>query len=120
MSKKDAVREERILMDVVVDAYDSEERAMGWYYYLDDKISFPFIAECIVADKRTPLELSEQITVVKMSAENYCEHDMYVDVSWKGRDLAIPLSQIKPLDADDNTVESIADWHYWNNMGYRF
>jgi hypothetical protein len=36
MSKKDEIREERIDMEVVVDAYDSGERAMGWYYYLED------------------------------------------------------------------------------------
>ena len=36
MSKveKDNDREYRIDMEVVVDAYDSEERAMGWYYYV--------------------------------------------------------------------------------------
>ncbi len=31
--EKDESREERILMEVVVDAHDEEERAMGWYYY---------------------------------------------------------------------------------------
>ncbi|MBI3687632.1 MAG: hypothetical protein HY241_09940 [Actinobacteria bacterium] len=25
-------------MEIVVDAYDSGERAMGWYYYLQDTI----------------------------------------------------------------------------------
>ena len=40
---EDAVREERILMEVVFDAYGTEERAMGWYYYLADKILFPFV-----------------------------------------------------------------------------
>ena len=28
--------EERITYEIVVDCYDSEEVAMGWYYYLDD------------------------------------------------------------------------------------
>ena len=118
MSGKDAAREERIFMEAVVDAYNSEERAMGWYYYLEDKISFPFTAECIATDKRTPLKRREQITVVQMSGENYCTHDMYVDISWKDKPLAIPLAQIKPLDADEDTVEAIGDWHYWKNQGY--
>lgn len=30
----DPEREQRIAMEIVVDAYDSQERAMGWYYYL--------------------------------------------------------------------------------------
>jgi hypothetical protein len=41
-TKKDDGREHHIDMEVVVDAYDEQERAMGWYYYLQDKIAFPF------------------------------------------------------------------------------
>lgn len=32
--EQDAEREERIMMEIVVDAYGPEEQAMGWYYYL--------------------------------------------------------------------------------------
>ena len=32
--KRDEIREERISMEAVVDAYNEDERAMGWYYYL--------------------------------------------------------------------------------------
>jgi hypothetical protein len=38
--KQDPEREERITMEAIVDAYGAEEQAMGWYYYLDDKIQF--------------------------------------------------------------------------------
>jgi hypothetical protein len=120
MSEEDAAREERIDMEVVVDAYDSEERAMGWYYYLDDTISFPFSAECIAVNKRTPLELGEQVTVLQMSGGDSCDHDMYVDISWKDKTLSVPLSQLNPLDADENSIEAIGDWHYWLEQGYTF
>jgi len=120
MSGKDAAREERILMEAIVDANGPEEQAMGWYYYLDDKISFPFPAKCIAVDKRAPLKLNERITVEKMSGEEYCEHDMYVDITWNDTVLAIPLSHIEPLKADDDTVEAIGDWHYWKKQGYTF
>ena len=40
-SKKDPIRENRISDEVIVDAYGPEEQAMGWYYYLDNKIRFP-------------------------------------------------------------------------------
>ena len=120
MSGKNYAREERIIMDIVVDAYDSEERAMGLYYYLADKISFPFPAECIAIDKRTPLELSERMTATQMSGEIYCQNEMFVDVSWNGKVLAIPLVQVRPLDVDDDTTEAIDDWHYWKKQGYMF
>ena len=63
---EDAVREERILMEDVVDAYGTEERAMGWYYYLADKILFPFVAECFVIDKRSPLVSGERVTILQI------------------------------------------------------
>ena len=37
-----AEREHRIEMEVVVDAYNEEERAMGWYCYLEESLAFPF------------------------------------------------------------------------------
>ncbi len=36
----------------IVDAYGPEEQALGWYYYLENKIGFPFQAKCIVAKTR--------------------------------------------------------------------
>ncbi len=39
--------ENRIEMEIVVDAYDKSERAMRWYYYLQDNLATPFKAECI-------------------------------------------------------------------------
>ena len=126
MMGEDAVREERILMEVVVDAYGPEERAMGWYYYLLDKSMFPFVAECFVVDKRSPLESGERVTVLQLSGEDYCEHDIYVDVSWSDKVLAVPLAQLKPLfdgegdDVDDDTAEAVSDWHYWKARGYMF
>lgn len=41
--------ENRIEMEIVVDAYNESERAMGWYYYLQDNLSVPFKAECILS-----------------------------------------------------------------------
>jgi len=120
MTGKDTDREERIYMEAVVDAYGPEERAMGWYYYLDDKISFPFAAKCIAVEKRSPLELGEKVKVMQMAGEDNCEHDMYVDVSWGGRELMVRLAQLSPLNADEDTNEAVGDWHYWVKQGYLF
>jgi hypothetical protein len=34
----DKAREERITMEIIVDAYDEAERALGWYYYLEQQL----------------------------------------------------------------------------------
>jgi len=45
--EKDEEREERIHNEAIVDAYDAEEQAVGWYYYLAESMTFPFQARCI-------------------------------------------------------------------------
>ena len=40
-------REQRITMEIVVDAYTPEEQAIGWYSSLEDRLRFPFVARCI-------------------------------------------------------------------------
>jgi hypothetical protein len=44
---KDEEREERIHMEIIVDAYGPEEQAAGWYNYLSDTLQFPFSARCV-------------------------------------------------------------------------
>jgi hypothetical protein len=55
-----------------------------------------------------------------MAPEDECEHEMFVNVEWGEDTLAVPLSQLKPIDADEETKEAIEDWHYWVKMGYEF
>ena len=119
---EDNDREERITMEIVVDAYGMEERAMGWYYYLEGKIVFPFEAECFAIDSRSPLIIGEQVTVSRMTGEGKWKQgqDMYVEITWNDRVFSVPLAQLKPLDADEDTVEAVSDWHYWKEHGYLF
>lgn len=117
--EKDEAREYRISMEIIVDAYDSEEQAMGWYYYLQDKIKFPFPARCVRAMSRSPLHEEEQVTVIQMAPENECLHEMIVEIQWQDRRLGVPLAQLQPLNKDKKTKEAIADWHYWIAQGYR-
>ena len=123
MSKevKNTEREERIYMDIVVDAYDPEERAVSWCHYLDDVMTFPFKAECILKDKRSPLHHGEQVEVLSLlHIDDNSNLEMYVEILWNDRQFGVPLKQIKPLNTDEDTEEAIADWHYWKNRGYEF
>jgi hypothetical protein len=119
-SRKDSVREDRIQDEIIVDAYGPEEQAMGWYCYLDDKIRFPFHAKCLVAKAISPLRKGETVEVRRMAPEDACSSDMLVLITWHGRNVAIPLSQLTPIEADESTTEAIADWHYWLAQGYCF
>ena len=119
-SKKNPIRDERIENEIVVDAYGPEEHDMGWYYYLEGKIRFPFQAKCIVAKAVSPLLKGETVEVQGMAPEDACSADMLVLIRWQGRSMAVPLSQLLPIKANKATDEAIADWHYWVAQGYCF
>jgi hypothetical protein len=91
--RKDPVREDRIENEAIVDA-SPEEQAMGWYYYLENKICFPFPAKCIATKAVSPLRKGEAAEMI------------------------VPLSQLVAIDPDESTAEAIGDWHYWIAQGY--
>ncbi|OMD48455.1 calcium-binding protein [Paenibacillus borealis] len=107
-------------MEIIVDAYDEEEKAMGWYYYLKDKIHFPFMAKCNQTLAKSPLKSGEQVTVIQMAPESECLDGMWVQVEWQNRKFAVPLVQLQPIEPDEDTTEAIEDWVYWTDLGYSF
>ena len=108
-------------MEIVVDAHDEEERAMGWYYYLEDTLNFPFLTRCISERAISPLRVGDEVEVVGMAPEDECEKEMFVETPWEHkRTLAVPLSQLKVVHGDDETQQAVEDWHYWVEMGYEF
>jgi len=119
--KQNKERDERITMEIVVDAYGPEEQVMGWYCYLEEKLQFPFTAVCRTKRAISPLKVKDEVEVIGMAPEEECEKEMFVTIRWgKGR-LAVPLSQLKPIrDTPAQTKQAIEDWHYWVEMGYEF
>jgi hypothetical protein len=120
-ARPDEQREERISMEIIVDAYGPEEQAMGWYYSLDNHLRFPFTATCIKKRAISPLQVTDKVDVIGLPPEEECEKEMFVTIRWEKDSLAVPLSQLKPINnTDAQTREAIEDWHYWVNMGYQF
>lgn len=119
---KSPEREERIEMEIVVDAYGPEERAMGWYCYLEDKLSFPFTATCTAVRAISPLKNGDEVEVLAMAESDECQNEMFVMIrSGVKEKLGVPLSQLKPgSDTDEATIQAVEDWRYWVGQGYEF
>ncbi len=119
--ERDEAREERISLEIVVDANDEGERAMGWYYYLEETLHVPFTARCITERAISPLRAGDEVDVVGMAPEIECEREMFVEMPWEHKlTLAVPLSQLAVVDADEETRQAVEDWHYWVGRGYEF
>jgi hypothetical protein len=115
---RDEEREQRITMEIIVDAYTPEEQAMGWYYSLEDWLHFPFVARCIAERSISPLRVGDEVDVVGMAPEEECEHEMFVLIGWDRRTLAVPFSLLEGVTVDKQTRQAIEDWQYWVAQGY--
>ena len=62
-SARDKEREQRISMEIIVDAYSPEEQALGWYYSLEDRLGFPFVARCVAERASSPLRAGDEVEV---------------------------------------------------------
>lgn len=105
-------RDNRIYEEIIADAYGPEEQAMGWYYYLEGKIQFPFHAQCVSSVPTSPLRKGDSIEIRKMAPEDSCSTDMRVMIRWNNRNVAVPLYQLKPIGTDESTTQAIEDCHY--------
>ncbi|MEM7126384.1 MAG: calcium-binding protein [Chloroflexota bacterium] len=118
--KRNEEIEDRIAFDVVVDAKDADEVAMGWYYYVGENAQFPFRAQCIEEKSGSPLKLNESVNVTDIASGEDCANEIRVLVELMDRTLSVPLAQLKPIDVDKETAQIVDDWHYWVGRGYTF
>jgi len=124
--RKDPVREERIFMDIVVDAYNEDERAISWYYHLEERLNKPFLAKCIARRATSPLKVGQMVKVLGMAPDDECRSDMLVRIAHDGDELAVPLVQLLPVSQlltsarREPLVRAVTDWHYWVARGYEF
>lgn len=99
-------------MEIVVDCYDEGERAMGWYDYLEDELHVPFLTRCVKERATSPLRPGDEVEVVGMAPEDECEREMFVEMPWEHkRILAVPLSRLEVIQADEETRQTVQDWH---------
>ena len=119
-AKRDRERERRISAEIVVDANGGLERAMGWFYYLEERLQFPFTARCTANRAISPLRIGDEVDVIGMAPEAECEREMFVMIRWERDGLGVPLSQLTTVAADEETRQSVSDWQYWAARGYEF
>jgi ADP-ribosylglycohydrolase len=53
----------------------------------------PFKAKCIAERRISPLNVHDEVFVLGTAPTEDCEREIFVDISWNDRQLAVPLSQ---------------------------
>ena len=119
-ARRNKQREQRIQEEIVVDAHGAEEQAMGWYYYLEEHLHFPFRAKCTEQRAISPLRKGQEVEVVGLAPAKECDSEMFITLAWEQRTLAVPLAQLEAIQADQATQQAVEDWRYWVDQGYEF
>jgi len=118
--KNDPTRENRIDMEIVVDAYDPVERMIGWVCSIEEVLNNNVRCRCRKTRSMSPLKVGEEVDVLTVASEDDCKGEMFVFVRWNNRQLAVPLEQLEPISGNPKAVEIVEDWLYWCLMGYGF
>lgn len=86
------------------------------------EVSLSLLARCIARRAISPLKDADEVDVLGMAPEEECEREVFVVMPWEREGLAVPLSQLEVIHAEDDgeTQEAVEDWLYWTNRGYRF
>lgn len=116
-------REDRIHNEIIVDAYEEEEVASSWYYYLEDKLNFPFEAMVQTHLKHYPnnstAHCASRIQVLGLASLERCSsrHIWVMGIlSTSGSEMPIHilLTDVVSVDADETREAALTDWMYWN------
>ena len=113
MKEKDEERKNRIYFEIIVDAHNEEEQKMGWFYYMQDSLNFPFQAE-VPIKKRKGEKVIQKVEVLELTSDEDFGSDMKVEVSYNEDIFEVPLLSLTNIVADESTVQAIEDWKYWN------
>ena len=101
-------RRDKIIDEIIVDCYDGYEVSMGWYYYLEDSLTFPFDA-LVNGDKVVVIALTNS-DKDNVHIENFVAT---VKVQKDENSYDVPLKNIKVMGYDNETLEAIENWNYW-------
>ncbi|KKI98146.1 calcium-binding protein [Prochlorothrix hollandica] len=111
----DPDRENRIAEEVLVDTYDLYEVIAAWFTYLEDRLSFPFQAHWGDPDN------GDTVMVRDFDEDNECDTNVFMKVVYDDGEvedeISILLTDLFPIDADEESQRAIADWHYWVAQG---
>ena len=69
----------------------------------------PFSSQMHRSQDCSPLREGETVEVLRMAPKDACSAEMLVLILWHGRAMAVPLSQLTPVDPDETTAEAIGD-----------
>lgn len=107
---------EQIIEDeITVDCYDEWETQASWGLFMTEGLLFPFKATCSIKMANGKKQ-SVKVEVVEneTTESSFNGRSFYVNVDYNGILIPVKLLDLKDIEADKNTLRTIAVWKYEN------
>ena len=105
--------------EVVVDAYDDSEVYMGWYYFMSERLKFPFKAVATIKKRNGSTEESTvEVVEDATDGDRFKCQAYYVNVDYEGVMMKVEVGDLKPINASEETLKAITVWQYGKENGY--
>lgn len=104
----------KIDYEIIVDCYDEYEISMGWYYYMEESLKFPFKAMVKLKMAHGKMKLTEIIvTGLASDEEGFMGNDFDLEMLAAEHLSNVSYSQLSKIKETDETLEALAVWDYW-------
>lgn len=82
---------------------------------MEENLKFPFKAKAKLKNREGSIKLTEVIvTGLSADEEGFMGNDFSLEVIAGAYVIPVACSQLSHIKADDETLEALAIWNYWN------
>ena len=100
--------------EILVDCYDATEMSMGWYYYWQENLKFPFKVMALFINRDGSTEKNEvKITGLDSDEEKFLDMDFDLEEENSGYLYPIASSKLSNIKAPCQTMEVLKIWDFW-------
>lgn len=109
----DEEMKDKIYNEIIVDAYDEYEQSMGWYYFFEETLEFPFTATAHLKKRDGATESKRvKITGIVSKEEDFRSDDFNLEMEQGQYLRPVAYSALSDIKASEETLEAFQIWEY--------
>ncbi len=105
----------KIDYEIIVDAYDDDEQSMGWYYFFEETLEFPFTALAQLK-KRDGTTETKRVKIIGLASKEtgFMNEDFNLDMEQGQYIRPVAYATLSEFKASEETLEAFQIWDfYW-------
>lgn len=112
----------KIDYEIIVDCYDDHEVNMGWYYFFEKTLEFPFEAAMFIKsrDGKSKLKKVDVLGIATKEGDFDNLQEIALEVSPKESEIIMEagISKLKNLKGSQANREAFEIWNFWKSGQY--